>query len=325
MKYSQFGEGKGEIVSKLCLGTAQFGTRISKEKAFLFLDEFSEEGGNFIDTANIYGRWSPAFTNISETIIGDYLKSRNKRDYFVISTKGGHPPLENMKRIRLSERELRKDLESSLNALQTEYIDYYFLHGDDMSIPVSEIIDVMEKFKKEGKIKHYCCSNWTTKRIAEADADAMWSNIEGFSINQAMFSLADVNRKGLSNPLILPVDKKLFQYHTKTKKPLMAYSAMAKGFFTKKLSGYHLDSKLDNLYSNEFNKKVIDQFPRIMNDYGFSEASAVISYIISQDFPVIPIVSFTSISQIRQAIKGCDIDFPKELKDEFNKERKFIY
>ena len=81
-------------------------------------------------------------------------------------------PNPDMHKSRVSESCLKYDLEESLRVLGTDYIDIYFYHRDNEDVPVSELIDIMEDFRKQGKIRYYACSNWTTARMKEADAYA---------------------------------------------------------------------------------------------------------------------------------------------------------
>ena len=81
-----------------------------------------------------------------------------------------------MHKSRVSESCLKYDLEESLRVLGTDYIDIYFYHRDNEDVPVSELIDIMEDFRKQGKIRYYACSNWTTARMKEADAYAAACN-----------------------------------------------------------------------------------------------------------------------------------------------------
>ncbi|NSF73693.1 hypothetical protein G4952_07670 [Blautia wexlerae] len=85
-------------------------------------------------------------------------------------------PNPDMHKSRVSESCLKYDLEESLRVLGTDYIDIYFYHRDNEDVPVSELIDIMEDFRKQGKIRYYACSNWTTARMKEADAYAAACN-----------------------------------------------------------------------------------------------------------------------------------------------------
>ena len=164
--------------SVLCLGTANIGVRNTEAEAHALFDAFVSHGGAFIDTARVYSNWIPGELNRSERIIGDWLAKRRDRDRLIIATKGGHFNLED--RIpRLSAEELETDLSGSLHKLQTDYIDLYWLHRDDINRPVAELLDILHAFQQAGKIRHYACSNWTPERIQEANACAQKKGYSG--------------------------------------------------------------------------------------------------------------------------------------------------
>lgn len=100
-------------VSAICLGTVKYGTDMAQRDAWEQLDSFLELGGNFLDTAHVYGDWTPGERAKSEHVIGRWLKSRGKRSQVVISTKGAHPYMEVMDTPRVTPECIRKDLEES--------------------------------------------------------------------------------------------------------------------------------------------------------------------------------------------------------------------
>ena len=130
-------------VSQLCLGTADFGTKKSREEAFRQMDIFLDGGGNFIDTAHVYGDWACDEKGRSEKVIGEWLKG--KRDQVILSSKGCHPPIDNMLCSRVDPGNLHKDVEESLSQLQTDYVDLYFLHRDNPQVPAGELLEALEE------------------------------------------------------------------------------------------------------------------------------------------------------------------------------------
>lgn len=312
-------------VSTLCLGTVNFGTKLPEEDALHQLDYFFENGGNFIDTANVYGRWDSSGEPLSEQVIGKWLKERKVRSEVVISTKGGHPDLSSMDIPRLSEEEIREDIESSLRSLGTDYIDIYFLHRDDQEKPVEEIIEVLEKLKNEGKILHYGCSNWKLKRIKESDASSMWMKAEGFSVNQLMWSLADMRINGLTDKTMIPMDKETYAYHKQTGKYVMAYMSAAKGYFSKILHGTPVRESDRKLYDTPSNRLLIEEFPDIKKTLGVASTPIMLVYIMRQPFTSFPIASFSSLHQLQEGIEAMNLEIPDEIFDMLSKSRRFVY
>ena len=97
-------------------------------------------------------------------------------------------PQPDMHANRTTPEDMRKDLELSLQTLRTDYIDLYFFHRDNEALPAGELIEVMEEFVKEGKIRYYGCSNWSTARMREADEYCRLHGYRGFAANQALYN-----------------------------------------------------------------------------------------------------------------------------------------
>ena len=157
------------VLSKIGFGTVNAGLAWDNEDVFEILERYINLGGNVIDCARIYSDWVEPEIGRAERVIGDWIKHRGKRYDLVIMTKGGHPKMDTMNISRMSKEDMEYDLNLSLKALGIDCIDIYFYHRGDLSQPVSDLIEVMESFVKQGKIRYYGCSNWTTERMIEAD------------------------------------------------------------------------------------------------------------------------------------------------------------
>ena len=166
-------------VSPICLGPAGFGSRIDRETAFLMLDRFLDAGGCFVDTASVYARDRAAGISRSEEILGIYRKSR-RDSQLLIATKGAHYDL-STRESRVNRAAICADLDESLRTLGCECIDLYWLHRDDESRPIEEIIDIMESLTAAGKIRYYGASNYSTQRLARAKEYAKSIGARGFS------------------------------------------------------------------------------------------------------------------------------------------------
>ena len=159
MKYKKL-PGSDLNVSCICAGGMAFCDLDNLQRCIQIFDKYVEMGGNVIDTANLYGKWLPAGTNISEIEIGNWMKKRNNRSKLVLGTKGGHPHMDTMDIARLNKSDVGDDLNESLAALQTDYVDIYWMHRDDENKPVEEIIDFLSYYKNQGKIRYFGVSNW---------------------------------------------------------------------------------------------------------------------------------------------------------------------
>ena len=155
------------------LGTLSAGLKWDGKEADAIFDAYLELGGNVVDTARIYQDWVPGEVGRSERVVGDWIKRSGKRDQIVLMTKGGHPkytgPQDDLHLSRMTDADMRRDIELSLKALRTDRIDVYFYHRDNLAQSVAEEIETMERFVREGKIRYYACSNWSADRMREAD------------------------------------------------------------------------------------------------------------------------------------------------------------
>ena len=151
------------VVSRVIFGTTYLGNLPDPGEAYRQMDRYFELGGRCIDTARIYSNLEPDDRYPSEKRIGEWLRRSGVRKEVVLSTKGGHPPFGRMEDCRLSRRDLWQDLEESLDALQTDYIDLYWLHRDNAAVTVAEVIDTLNEFVDQGLVR---CIGFPTGRPA---------------------------------------------------------------------------------------------------------------------------------------------------------------
>lgn len=294
-------KGTELAVSPLCLGTVHYGTAMDTKAAEAQLSLFAQRGGNFIDTAHVYGDWVPGLKGRSERVIGSWLKETGMRHKIIVSTKGAHPELTDMSISRAVPQEIIKDLEESLRYLDTDYIDLYFLHRDNPLVPVEELLGCLENARSQGKIRYYGCSNWTLPRIKEAHKP----DFPGFVCNQLMYGLADINSSNLNDKTLVPMDRETYDYHRRTGMNVMAYTSLSKGFFTKKASGKAIPSDLSDVYANPSNQRIFAELTKTARALGCSLSELELAFLMHQDFTVVPIVSFSNPQQLEQGVKSC--------------------
>ncbi|HTJ56398.1 MAG TPA: aldo/keto reductase, partial [Devosiaceae bacterium] len=188
MQYTHLGR-TGLSVSRLCLGTMNFGWTTEKADAFTVMDSAHDKGINFFDTANRYGRPVPGTT---EEIIGEWFsQGGNRREKTVLATKlygnMGDWPNEG----KLSALNIRRALDASLKRLQTAYIDLYQFHHIDRDTPWEEIWQAMEVAVQQGKILYAGSSNFAGWHIAKAQAAAQKRNFVGLVAEQSIYNLIE--------------------------------------------------------------------------------------------------------------------------------------
>jgi aryl-alcohol dehydrogenase-like predicted oxidoreductase len=180
-------------VSVVGLGTMIFAPP-KKDLVFELLDLFVENGGTFIDTAEIYG--DPEEYGYSEQAIGMWLEERKCREKIVLLSKGCIPgtckPI-HPNGLEITPEHIHAAISGSLERLKTDYLDMWMFHRDAPEKPVSELVQVVNEEIENGRIKTWGGSNWTIDRIAEANEYAAKNGLAGMSASSPHFSLALAN------------------------------------------------------------------------------------------------------------------------------------
>lgn len=186
MQYSALGR-TGLQVSKLCLGTMNFGPQTSEADSFAIMDQALEQGINFFDTANVYG-WKLG-EGITEQIVGRWLAQGGRRDQIVLATKVFAKMGEGVNERGLSAYHIRKACDESLQRLQTDHIDLYQMHHVERSTPWEEIWQAMEQLVREGKVLYVGSSNFAGWDIATAQCTATARHFMGLVAEQSLYNL----------------------------------------------------------------------------------------------------------------------------------------
>jgi aryl-alcohol dehydrogenase-like predicted oxidoreductase len=189
MDFTQLGR-TGLQVSRLCLGTMNFGPETPEDESFAIMDRALELGFNFFDTANVYG-WKRG-QGITEQIVGRWLaQGGRRRERIVLATKVygrmGVGPNER----GLSAYHIRAACEGSLRRLQTDHLDLYQMHHVDRPTPWDEIWQAMEQLVREGKVLYVGSSNFAGWHIAQAQEAAARRHFLGLVSEQSLYNLKD--------------------------------------------------------------------------------------------------------------------------------------
>lgn len=312
-------------LSNICLGTASFGEKLSKEESFEILDEYVRRGGNFIDTANIYCRWVPGLENCSEKILGEWLRSRGAYKDVVIATKGGHYLFDTPDRIpRVNETEIRKDLEESLLTMGLDVIDFYWLHRDDETKSAEEIMDILERLRMEGKIRYYGLSNYRTERLEKAETYMRSKGLPGPYAVSNQWSMASVNPGKNTNPdpTLVELTEEEYRWHCAAQIPSVPFSSTAMGFFEKLnkacvevkdgriISGGNIENialSLREAYLNEENLRKYEILLNLKEETGYSLQTLSVAYLISSPFQVFPVTGARNTEQLEDIVRAGEI------------------
>ena len=322
MKYQKL-PNSDLYVSSICMGGMVLSDLNNLESCIQIFDKYVEMGGNVIDTANIYGK-RLAGTNICEIELGNWMEKRKNRSKLIISTKGGHPRLDAVQIPRVNKADVDDDLNESLAALKTDYVDIYWMHRDDENKPAGEIVDFLADCKRKGKIRYFGISNWKQDRVEEVIQYTRGKFIDGFIGCQIMWSLATPNWDNIKDKTLVVMDDDMKKYHKEHNLPVFAFSSQARGFFEKlndaekdpktqeqfkKLSGGWLHQNLYKVYFNENNYARYKRVCKFAQDRGMSITQVVLGYIISQPFPAIPIIGSNNVEQVMHSMKAGEVCF----------------
>lgn len=188
MEYTHLGR-IGLQVSRLCLGTMNFGPQTDEADSFTIMDQALESGINFFDTANVYGQ--EMGEGVTEQIIGRWLaQGGGRQGQIVLATKVygrmGNGPNDR----RLSAYHIRRACEESLRRLQSDHIDLYQMHHVDRQTPWEEIWQAMENLVREGKVIYVGSSNFAALHLAQAQCAAAARNFMGLVSEQSLYNLS---------------------------------------------------------------------------------------------------------------------------------------
>jgi aryl-alcohol dehydrogenase-like predicted oxidoreductase len=187
MEYTYLGR-TGLKVSRLCLGTMNFGPETTEKDSFTIMDKALELDINFFDTANVYG-WKKG-EGVTEQIIGRWFaQGGGRREKVVLATKVHGEMGDWPNQSKLSARHIKEAVEGSLKRLQTDYIDLYQMHHIDRNTPWEEIWQAMEQLVQEGKVIYVGSSNFAGWHIAQANESAKQRNFMGLASEQCKYSL----------------------------------------------------------------------------------------------------------------------------------------
>ena len=312
--------------SVICLGTADMGGKMSRETAFAVLDAYVDAGGTFLDTAKVYSDWIPGERSRSEKLLGEWLRARRNRGQIILATKGAHPDLMHMDTPRLAASDIVSDIEASLRHLQTEAIDLYWLHRDDPARPVEEIMDALNAQVQAGHIRYFACSNWRTARIQSAQTYAQASGQMGFVANQMLWNVAVVDPLGQPDKTLATMDDAMHALHVETQLAAVPYSSQANGLFSKLQKP--LATRLQRnpkrlllqvarhvrnvvyarraLYPRGPNLRQLSVLQSVAQARGLSVSQVVLGYLLSQPFPVFPIVGCQNLNQLEDSLRAVD-------------------
>jgi aryl-alcohol dehydrogenase-like predicted oxidoreductase len=300
-------EATNKNSSVLGLGTMIFAPN-KKDLCFEILENFTSNGGTFIDTAEIYG--DPEEHGYSEQTLGMWFDEVGKREEIVLCSKGLIPDTCNPihpNGLKITPEHIHSAISGSLDRLKTDYLDVWLFHRDDESLEVGPLVEACVEEIEQGRIRAYGGSNWTTRRIQEARNYAESHGMQPMSLSSPHFSLAVAKEPYWPNTVVVTNEEK--QWYKKNNFPLLAWSSLGRGFIAKGSPNFTEDENLVRVYYNEENFNRLSRADIIGKKYGLNRIETALAYVLSQSFPTIALVGAANKREMLSCIKAAEIIF----------------
>jgi aryl-alcohol dehydrogenase-like predicted oxidoreductase len=268
-----------------------FGWTIDEQRSFEVLDAYVSVGGNFIDTADSYGRRGPGGAGESERIIGRWMAARGNREQLVIATKVGmSPELQG-----LSADNVRAGAEASLERLQTDRIDLYYAHKDDPQTGLDETLSAFGTLIEQGTIRYAAASNYSAARLEEALRLGQGEGLASYVALQPEYNLMERDYEQELAPLC-----------EREGLGCVPYFALARGFLSGKYrpDGGQVESPraagVRDSYVNERGYAVLAALDEIADAHHVPLAAVSLAWLLAQPTVLAPIASATSPEQLSE-------------------------
>jgi aryl-alcohol dehydrogenase-like predicted oxidoreductase len=296
MEYTNLGR-LGLKVSRLCLGTMNFGPQADEASSYQIMDSALDAGINFFDTANVYG-WKVG-EGYTEQILGRWLaQGGGRREKIVLATKvyGRMGDWPNDR--RLSAYHIRRACEESLRRLQTDHIDLYQMHHIDRETPWEEIWQAMEQLVSQGKVIYVGSSNFAGWQIAQAQCTAQARNFLGLVSEQSLYNLT-----------VREIELEVIPACRAFGLGLIPYSPLAEG-----LLGGVIGKEAEGRRSSERIQKAVEKyrtqlkkFEAFCHQLGQSPANVALAWLLHNPVVTAPIIGPRTIEQLRESLIALEI------------------
>jgi aryl-alcohol dehydrogenase-like predicted oxidoreductase len=278
-----------------------FGWSIDEQRSFEVLDAYVQAGGNFIDTADSYGRRGPGGAGESERIIGRWIAARGNREQLVIATKVGMAP-----DLRgLSAQTIEQGAEGSLERLGIDRIDLYYAHQDDPDTPLQETLGAFGALIEKGRIRYAAASNYSAARLSEAlEIGARDDHAASYAALQPHYNLMERDE----------YEGELASVCEHAGLACVPYFSLAQGFLTGKYrrDGGQIDSPraegVRNSYANDRGFAVLDALDEIAAAHDAPPAAVALAWLTAQPTVIAPIASATSSEQLADLLASAELE-----------------
>ena len=297
----------GISIAPLVFGGNVFGWTADETRSFELLDRFAERGFNAIDTADVYSAWGPGLSGgESETVLGNWLARRGRRDDIVVMTKVGMWEA----RKGLSAKNIQAAVEDSLKRLRTDYLDVYFAHIDDQDVPLEESLNAFSKLIQAGKVRAIGASNYSAPRLQHALAISKEQGLPRYELMQPLYNLYDR----------ADFEDELADVATEHELGVVSYFSLASGFLSGKYQTIEdiegsARAGLLGKYFDGRGQRLLKELLSVSNELAAKPAQVALSWLLTRKALTAPIASATSLEQLDEVLQAVELVLPESALD----------
>ena len=291
----------GKLAPRIVFGCDN---QISELHAFCMFEHFYQQGGRIFDTAYIYN------DGLSDGYLGKWINERNLKDEIIILGKGVHTP-------HCEPKNIRPQLEESLDRMNLDRLDIYCLHRDNPEIPVEEFIEELNELKSSGLFTLFGASNWTFERFRKANEYANKNNKEGFKILSNNFSLATMNEPVW--PGCVSCDEEFLDYLVSNNIYLFPWSSQARGFFVQKelfpkfVHGANPTlEEQTRVWHSEDNLNRRKRCFELAKRLNFTPIELALAYVVNRNENIFPLIGPRNLFESESCMKALRINLTQE-------------
>lgn len=309
MKYTQLGR-TGLKVSRLVLGTMNFGPLTNEADSHAIMDAALDAGINFFDTANVYG-WGENKGRTEEIIGTWFAKGGDRRDKVVLGTKvngnmagGDGPPWPNHD--KLSAFNIRRAVDASLKRLQTDHIDIYQFHHIDRATPVEEIWQAIDTLIAQGKILYAGSSNFPGWKIAQTNENARRVGSYGLVSEQCLYNLAERRAEMEIIPAAQEYGLGVIPWS-----PLQG--GLLGGAIRKERDGSGAGGRTAGRLADSSLRSQIQSYEDLLDKHGIDPGEAALAWLLTRPGVTGPISGPRTLEQLESAVRAVDLELSDEV------------
>lgn len=301
MEYTSLG-ATGMQVSRLVLGTMNFGTRTDEDESFAIMDRALELGINLFDTANVYGGWGGPYRGFTEEIIGRWFaQGGSRREKVVLATKFYNTMDNDLDGPNdgpgVSAYKLYRSLEASLKRLQTDHIELYQMHHIDHEIDWDQTFCAYETVIAQGKIAYAGSSNFGARHLAYADAAARRRNFPGLVSEQHLYNLI----QRLPELELLPTAEDLGM-------GVLVWSPLQSGLLSAGVLDAESGRRAERAASlSDSQREQLRAYAQLCRELGESESNVALAWLLHQPAVTAPIIGPRTVAQLDDAVRATEI------------------